>query len=159
MMRSRIDDDAGVSYDWWLLSCEMRPILEWQTRLHFAQTCRPLIATQADLDFCVALRSLRFTVLSSLMYSLFHCKHHATMCALKQTLSTHQDKSYIPWDLYLRVSLYLNLGFPTSHFPFPSWPKKSALDIPWSSILARWSAQRSCALIIWLSTLGSVTPM
>ena len=34
-----------------ILSCEISPILERQTRLHFAQTCRPVVATQADSAF------------------------------------------------------------------------------------------------------------
>ena len=32
------------------------------------------------------------------IYSLLHCKHHATLCALEQFFPRHQDKSHIPWD-------------------------------------------------------------
>ena len=43
-------------------------------------------ATRLDSAFCMALRSLKFVVLSSRMYSLLHSKHHATLCALEKTL-------------------------------------------------------------------------
>ena len=72
---------------------------------------------------------LMLLFLSPRMYSLLHCKHHVTCCSL---LSSH---------------------FPGIR-PFSSWQKRSALGMLWFSILARWPAQQSCALIIWLSMLG-----
>ena len=54
----------------------------------------------------------------------------------------------------LRLSLKRFFGAPRERFPSTSSPKRSCLGSRWSGMRATWPAQRSCACMSMVKTLG-----